>query len=122
MTRELPAAVIATFRDADRNQHYHELRRFSPGTWQRNFHWLDASGLALYLLHRLTSLNIADALPSSVLSRLQERYRNNQLRTKAIFKEVAELNTAFRDAALHYANLKGFTLAPEYCPDLSLRC
>lgn len=122
MTRQLPAVVIAIFRDADRNQHYHELRRFSAGAWQRNFHWLDASGLALYFLHRLTSLDIADAVPASVLWQLQERQRNNRLRTNALFKEAAELNIAFRDAGLHYANLKGFTLAPEYCPDLSLRC
>ena len=122
MNRQLSAAVLATFSDAERADHYRCLRRFSARQWQQSFHWLDASGLALYFLQRLNSLDATDAVPDSILSQLHERYRDNQRRTAALFEEFAALNIAFREAGLGYVNLKGFTLAPDYCPDLSLRC
>ena len=66
MDRQLAAAVIATFRDADAAQHKERLKRFSARRWQRNFRWLDASGLALYFLQALRTRNIEDAAPADI--------------------------------------------------------
>jgi hypothetical protein len=122
MNRQLSAAVIASFRDADQAQHRQQLSRFSARQWQENFPWLDATGLALYLLNRLRSIEVAGAIPDSILAQLELRHADNEQRTTALFKEFARINAAFQDAGLQYVNLKGFTLVPDYCPDLSLRC
>jgi hypothetical protein len=121
MDRQLSTAVLATFRDSDATRHRASLQTFSARRWTRSLHWLDASGLALYLLDRLQSLAIHDALPDPILNQLQQRHADNRQRTESIFGEFLRINAAFSAAQLRYVNLKGFTLAPEYCPDLSLR-
>jgi hypothetical protein len=121
MDRQLAATVIATFRDAGAAQHKERLKRFSARRWQRNFRWLDASGLALYFLRTLRRRNIDDCVPSPVLAQLEQRYDSNQQRTAFLFEEFERINTAFRRAGVDYVNLKGFTVLPDYCPDLSLR-
>lgn len=122
MNRQLSAAVLASFRDADPTCLRQQLRRFSSKQWQTTFSWLDASGLALYLLDRLRSLELDDAIPGSILSQLEQRHVDNKQRTTFLFEEFVRINAAFRAAGLRYVNLKGFTLVPGYCPDLSLRC
>jgi putative nucleotidyltransferase-like protein len=121
VNRQLSAGVLETFRNTDPADHVRRLRRFSEASWRGNFHWLDASGLALYLLQRLRALEATKAIPEAIVSQLEQRHANNQHRTAALFNECARMNSAFRNADLRYANLKGFTLVPEYCPDLSLR-
>jgi hypothetical protein len=121
MDRPLPAAVIASFRDATAPRHRARLRQFSAQGWQRNFRWLDASGLALYFLQRLRALEIEDAVPEPVLSQLEQRHADNEQRTATLFEEVVRINALFRQAGVRYVNLKGFTLVPDFCPDLSLR-
>ena len=113
--------MLATFRDSDPVDHAQHLRHFSERDWKRSIHWLDASGLALYFLQRLRALDALNAIPAAIVRDLEQRHASNQQRTRALFAECARINSAFRDAGLRYANLKGFTLAPEYCPDLSLR-
>lgn len=122
MNRQLSAAVIASFRDADPSQHRQQLQRFSARQWHDNFCWLDASGLALYFLQRLRSLEAESAIPDSILAQLEQRHADNEHRTAVLFNEFGRINAAFRDAGLGYAVLKGFTLVPDFCPDLSLRC
>ena len=122
MNRQLSAAVIASFRDADPSQHRQQLQRFSARQWHENFRWLDASGLALYFLQRLRSLEAESAIPDSILAQLEQRHADNEHRTAVLFNEFARINAAFRCAGLRYAVLKGFTLVPDFCPDLSLRC
>ena len=122
MNRQLSTAVLTSFRDADPAQHRQQLSRFSVRQWQHNFSWLDASGVALYFLDRLRSLTAEDAIPNSVLTQLEQRHADNEQRTTVLFEEFARINTAFRTAGIKYANLKGFTLVPGYCPDPSLRC
>jgi hypothetical protein len=121
MDRQLAATVIATFRDGSAASHQERLHKYTARQWRRNLGWLDASGLALYLLQRLRFLDIEDAIPESALQELKERQADNEPRTAVLFDEFVRLNVAFREAGLDYANLKGFTLVPDYCPDLSLR-
>jgi len=122
MNRQLAAVVIASFRDADTAQCRQQLSRFSARQWQHNFSWLDASGAALYFLDRLRALEADDAIPDSVLAQLEQRHADNEQRTSFLIEEFARINAAFRNAGMEYANLKGFTLVPGYCPDPSLRC
>lgn len=122
MNRQLSAAVIISFRYPDAAQIRRQLSRFSARQWQQAFPWLDASGLALYLLDWLRSHAAEDAIPDSVMERLEQRHADNEQRTTTLFVEFARINAAFRASGMEYANLKGFTLVPDYCPDLSLRC
>lgn len=122
MNRPFAAAIVATFRDAEPAQHRARLQQFTGRTWERNFHWLDASGLALYFLQRLRNLNLENAVPGAVLSQLERRQVENKLRTGSLFEEFVRINEEFRRANTRYVALKGFTLVPDYCPDPSLRC
>jgi hypothetical protein len=122
MNRQLSAAVIASFRDADPSQHRKRLHRFSARQWHENFRWLDASGLALYFLQRLRSLEAENAIPDSILAQLEQRHADNEHRTAVLFNEFVRINAAFRGAGLEFVALKGFSLVPDFCPDLSLRC
>jgi hypothetical protein len=113
MNYQLAEAVIATFRKEDPSSHYEALSKFSYRAWQGTYRWLDASGLALYLLDRLQGLGIQAAIPEPVLLRLQKNAEDNQAKTKQLFKEFMVINREFRRVGLCYANLKGFTLAPD---------
>jgi hypothetical protein len=121
MNRQLAAAIINTFCDLQWAQHANTLRSFSTHGWKRTFHWLDASGLALYFLHRIGSLNLEDCVPRAVLAGLAQRQADNNERTASLFKEFLRINAAFAAARLRYVNLKGFSLIPDYCPTPSLR-
>ena len=121
MHKRLASVVLATFRTSTTEELRRSLERFSLHDWNDNFHWLDASGLALYFLDELKSRGIESAIPDSVFYQLERRQRQNVERTRSTFEEFARINSAFRRAGLRYVNLKGFTLAPDFCPDLSLR-
>jgi hypothetical protein len=113
MNYELAEAVIATFRKKDPSSHYEALSKFNYRAWRGTYRWLDANGLTLYLLERLQVFGIQAAIPEPVLLRLQENAKDNQAKTKQLFDEFMVINRAFRRAGLCYANLKGFTLAPD---------
>jgi hypothetical protein len=119
--RQLASAVIATFRDDGVTGHSPRLQRFSMRRWTRNFHWLDASGLALYFLERVRELEMENALPQAIVRQLEQRRDDNQGRTAALFDEFLRLNAEFGRVGISYVNLKGFTLVPDYCAALSLR-
>jgi hypothetical protein len=121
LNKQLAATVLATFREVDLAQQAPPLRMFSVKNWKSSFHWLDASGLALYFLHRLRVSDNERLLPDSVLSALEERQHDNQLRTAQLFEEFVRLNSCFQQSGIAYVNLKGFTLVPDYCSDLSSR-
>ncbi len=119
--KQVVEAVVAAFHDSA-EMSAERLSRFTARDWQRSYHWLDASGMALYFLDQLESLHIENALPAATLERLRGNLADNRQRGSAMLVEFASLNQAFQRAGLVYANLKGFSLSPESCPRPELRC
>jgi hypothetical protein len=120
-SKKVVEAVVATFYEPA-EESARRLSALSAREWERSYHWLDASGMALYFLHRVESLHIETALPASTLVRLRGNLADNRDRSAAMLTEFASLNRGFEAAGLVYANLKGFTLSPESCPSPELRC
>jgi hypothetical protein len=97
------------------------LGQFTLRDWAHGYSWLDASGLALYLYDALIAQRREGTVPCKVLERLHQNLSDNKLRTSVLFEEAICLNEAFRRHGLRYLNFKGFTLAPSFCRDPSLR-
>jgi Uncharacterised nucleotidyltransferase len=119
--RGVVEAIIATFNDSAEESH-RRLSSLKYRGWLRTYHWLDASGMALYFLDRIEKLHIHSALPAATLARLRQNREDNRSRSAALFAEFVALNEAFQHAGVGYANLKGFTLSPMSCPNPELRC
>jgi hypothetical protein len=116
----LATALIAVFREAPKDVHY-TLAEFSESSWLDSYSWLDASGLALYLLQRVKSLRVEEAIPVTVLRRLEQNAADNRERTASMLAEWVKINKVFKDAGLTYVNCKGFTLVPDACSDATFR-
>ena len=97
------------------------LRRLSRAQWKRLLHWLDTSGLALYLLDRLFASEHLGWLPEHVLTRLEENLADNMQRSNAMFAECVLIQQQFKQAGISYAILKGFSLWPTAVPAPELR-
>jgi len=97
------------------------LQQLSGREWRRLLHWLDTSGLALYLLDRVLELRRSELLPSAVLVRLEENLIDNTERTRAMIVESNAIHREFQEARLSYTVLKGFSLWPNSVPNPCLR-
>lgn len=97
------------------------LCHLSQAEWKRLLHWLDTSGLALYLLDRLFASEHLDWLPEQVLTRLEQNLADNMKRCDAMFAECVHIQRQFKEAGIAYAVLKGFSLWPTAVPSPKLR-
>jgi hypothetical protein len=88
---------------------------------QQLLRWLDRSGLSLVLLRRLQISEAAASISAEWLDALAQRLARNVLRTRDMLAEFKRVNDAFRAHAVTVVALKGFTLAPDFCEDLTLR-
>lgn len=117
---QLRQAVLLTFCDPSPDT-CARLRGLSGTEWQRLLHWLDTSGLALYLLDRLHELKQTEMLPPDVHARLQQNLADNTARTAAMIGELTAIHREFQRAGLSYAILKGLSLSPSSVPRPELR-
>jgi hypothetical protein len=117
----LKNAVLASFFEPA-NKIAQSLEPFSESHWRKALFWLDVSGLALYLLDRLTALELQECLPPPILERLQLNLAQNRERTSALFREAVVISHALKEENISFALLKGFTLPPEVVSDPVLRC
>ena len=88
---------------------------------QHLLRWLDRSGLSLVLLSRLQTSQPTLSISTEWLDALAQRLAHNVLRTRDMLAEFKRVNDAFRANGVTAVALKGFTLAPDFCEDLTLR-
>lgn len=113
-------AILASFHEPAPSVRA-RLAEFSSKDWNRAKHWLDVSGLALYFLDRMLTLNLDSCLPIALLNQLQKDLADNQERTASLFREAAMLTCAFQRRNVEFALLKGITLPSESVPCCALR-
>jgi len=116
----LVEALVATFSNSQERIRQ-SLAPFTAEDWASTESWLDDSGMALYLLDRLQSAGAADAMPVGTRQRLECALEDNKSRLADMLEEFLSINRTFLEDGIRYVNLKGFTLFPYSCPDLSLR-
>lgn len=122
MTPSLHQAILNELNVAkDKPRPAVRWRSFSKREWEHALTWLDLSGLAIYFVDRIRSLNGPNTLPNDVQADLEKRRADNELRTRAILREFHVLTDSFTQARVNYAVLKGIALLPDYCPDPALR-
>jgi len=95
--------------------------RLESKNGQRLLRWLDRSGLSLVLLRRLQTSEMTHSIPVEWRDALAQRLARNVIRMRDMFEEFARVNEAFRAHGVSAVALKGFTLAPDFCEDLTLR-
>ncbi|MFP5227950.1 MAG: nucleotidyltransferase family protein [Acidobacteriota bacterium] len=123
VSRSNPAlveAIVASF-SASREEGYTLLSPFTAEDWARTESWLDTSGLAFYFLNVIQTRRLIGAVDRRLVEKLQQKLAENKLRLAELLHELVALNQSFEHAGIRFANLKGFTLFPHSCPDLSLR-
>lgn len=83
--------------------------------------WLDQSGLALYLVWQLQENGAFRNAPARLRSHLQSALQLNRARTDAMLLDFEKVSGSLRTRGVRHAFLKGFTLAPEFCPEPYVR-
>jgi hypothetical protein len=83
--------------------------------------WLDHSGLALYFAHKLQQTNALHNVPAEMVCKLKDNLHANRIRVGLLLQQLAQVVSLLEARGVPYAVLKGFSLAPEFCPDPVLR-
>jgi hypothetical protein len=91
------------------------LSAFTETDWEKQFRWLDRSGLALPLAARLLESEAISQFPCSVVRALTVRICDNEGRMKSILDLFGKLHAALAEARVSFCCLKGFSLIPEVC-------
>jgi hypothetical protein len=115
----LVEAIVRCFSDSQ--EAWFALSNFTRRDWAATEFWLDTSGLALYFLDRARLLELDHFVDSTIARKLALKHADNQLRLTSMMQEFCEMNRAFQEAGVRFANLKGATFYPYSCSDLSLR-
>lgn len=97
------------------------LGSFREGEWNRALSWLHDSGLALYFLQKIRDTGALVATPKSVLTNLNNALQANRERNEYLSTRFQLINHAFTSGGVKYAVLKGFSLVPDFCLDISFR-
>jgi hypothetical protein len=121
VNRALAEAVVRCLSLSGDPPDVNVLGTFRLHDWERTVHWLDGSGLTLYLLERMRSIGATELLPAPVLARFEKNLGDNRRRLDYMAAEFGSLNEKFARAGVNYAAIKGFSLVPAYCPDAVLR-
>ena len=121
IVRRVAEAVVAVLREPLSDEICRKLSTFQLKEWELSYHWLDANGLAFYFHNAIRAKQLESWIPCEVLARLDRNYTDNQARLAYHRVEFQALNQRLQEAGILYTNLKGFTLEPDYCPDLALR-
>jgi hypothetical protein len=116
----LKEAVFASFHEPAPSIRA-RLGEFTSRDWDRAKDWLDISGLALYFLDRLTTLNLENCIPAPFLNQLQTNLADNRQRADSLFDEILILTRALQQRNINCCALKGATLPPESVPEIALR-
>jgi hypothetical protein len=120
-TRRLAETVVTALCGSDPSATRTTLPSFTLRDWERSYYWLDASGVALYFLEAAKAHGLHGLIPLEVVRRLEQNQADNQRRTAELFQEFVTINETFCSRGVRYVTLKGFSLTPAYCRDLSLR-
>ena len=118
--RPLAEAIVDCFSQKTEESQT-KLACFTPAQWRMTWFWLDASGLALYLLSHAEHAGFVSALDPATVVQLRCKLEDNCERSAGLFREFIDLNQAFDRAGIVFVNLKGFTLTPYSCADPRLR-
>ena len=83
--------------------------------------WLDQSGLALCFFRSLEGNGATEWISAAWREAFYERQERNVIRFRDMLEEARRINATFLSYGVTAALLKGFTLAPDFCPHPSLR-
>lgn len=119
--RRVAEAVVAVLREPLSHEVRGKLARLRLKEWESSYHWLDANGLALYFRNAIRANHLELYVPCELMTRLDRNHSDNQVRLEHQLAECRIINQRFQLAGIQYANVKGLTLVPDYCPSLLLR-
>lgn len=117
----LKLAAVAALRDEPNFVELQLLHFCEDRDTRRFLRWLDESGLALYLLAQIHKSHQAPRLPAAFIQQLENRLESNRKRSQAMLVEVDNLSNMLTGRRISYAFLKGFSLVPDFCPNVELR-
>jgi hypothetical protein len=120
-SRRCKYAILSALRREPDFSSLTALSALNPQESRDFLRWLDRSGLALSFLNRLQVHEAIALIPPDLHLALRRRLDRNVERVRDMLGEFHRLMAAFREHGVFVATLKGFTLVPDFCEDISLR-